>query len=251
MKLSARHYSMKIVLMTAGGSIDPDLPADFLSQKTEYGIDTVVACDRGYEALAALGVTPDIVIGDFDSVSTEIRENILSEDSRIPSGLRSSGPETDNRAETYMPSCEVIRLNPEKDDTDTEAAIALCIERGAGKIYLFGATGSRVDHMLGNIELLAYAADRGCELVILDRHNRIRLATQPLTVTKAGQWGSFISLIPYSPVVEKLTLRGFKYEVTDLDIKKGNTLGISNEITAETADISFVSGKLLVIESSD
>ncbi len=242
---------MKIVLMTAGGSIEPDLPADFLSQKTEYGIDTVVACDRGYEALAALGVTPNVVIGDFDSVSTELRENILSKDSRELPERGISGLETDNRMETYLSSCEVIRLNPEKDDTDTEAAIALCIERGAEKIYLFGATGSRVDHMLGNIELLAYAADRGCELVILDRHNRIRLATQPLTVTKAGQWGSFISLIPYSPVVEKLTLRGFKYEVTDLDIKKGNTLGISNEITAETADISFVSGKLLVIESSD
>ena len=128
MKLSARHYSMKIVLMTAGGGIDPDLPADFLSQKTEYGIDTVVACDRGYEALAALGVTPDVIIGDFDSVSDRIRENILSEDSRIPSGGRTSGLQTDKQVESCLSSCEVIRLNPEKDDTDTEAAIALCIE---------------------------------------------------------------------------------------------------------------------------
>ncbi len=218
---------MKNVLMTAGGSIDADLPADFLSKKTEYGIDTIVACDRGYEALAAIGVTPDVVVGDLDSMSEQCRKDMEYKD------------------------IEVIRLNPVKDDTDTEAAIALCAGRGAEKIYLFGATGSRVDHMLGNIELLAYAADRGCELIIIDRHNRIRLLQHSFKITKDEQWGDYISFIPYSPAVEKLTLRGFKYELQDFDMKKGNTLGISNEITADTADISFSSGKLIMVESSD
>ena len=218
---------MKNVLMTAGGSIDADLPADFLSKKTEYGIDTIVACDRGYEALAAIGVTPDVVVGDLDSMSEQFRKVLEYKD------------------------IEVIRLNPVKDDTDTEAAIALCAGRGAEKIYLFGATGSRVDHMLGNIELLAYAADRGCQLIIIDRHNRIRLLQHSFKITKDEQWGEYISLIPYSPVVEKLTLQGFKYELQDFDMKKGNTLGISNEITADTADISFSSGKLIMVESSD
>ena len=218
---------MKNVLMTAGGSIDADLPADFLSKKTEYGIDTVVACDRGYEALAAIGVTPDVVVGDLDSMSEQCRKDLEYKD------------------------IEVIRLNPVKDDTDTEAAIALCAGRGAEKIYLFGATGSRVDHMLGNIELLAYAADRGCQLIIIDRHNRIRLLQHSFKITKDEQWGDYISFIPYSPAVEKLTLRGFKYELQDFDMKKGNTLGISNEITADTADISFSSGKLIMVESSD
>ena len=218
---------MKNVLMTAGGSIDADLPAEFLSKKTEYGIDTIVACDRGYEALAAIGVTPDVVVGDLDSMSEQCRKDLEYKD------------------------IEVIRLNPVKDDTDTEAAIALCAGRGAEKIYLFGATGSRVDHMLGNIELLAYAADRRCELIIIDRHNRVRLLRQSIKITKDEQWGDYISFIPYSPAVEKLTLRGFKYELQDYDMKKGNTLGISNEITADTADISFSSGKLIMVESSD
>ncbi len=218
---------MKNVLMTAGGSIDTDLPAAFLSKKTEYGIDAVVACDRGYEALAAIGVTPDIVVGDLDSISEDLREDLETKDT------------------------ELIRLNPVKDDTDTEAAISLCTKRGAEKIWLFGATGSRLDHVLGNIELLKYAADRGCELIILDRHNRIRLAQKSFSIAKDKQWGKFVSLIPYTSVVEKVTLRGFKYELTEADIKKGNTLGISNEITGDTADISFSSGSFIVIEASD
>ena len=226
------NIDMENVLMTAGGSIDTDLPAEFLSKKTEYGIDTVVACDKGYEALAAIDVTPDIIIGDFDSVSMRDQEAIL-QDSADKS------------------ACEVIRLNPVKDDTDTEAAIRVCAERGAKCIYLFGATGSRVDHVLGNIELLAFAKERNCELVIIDRHNRIRLADKPIRIAREKQWGRFVSLIPYTETVEKLTLRGFKYELTDADIKKGNTLGISNEITEDTADISFSKGLLLVIESSD
>ena len=220
---------MKNVLMAAGGSIDTDLLADFL-EKNKENIDCTVACDRGYEAFSAVGVKPDIVIGDLDSISDGLKKT-LSED-RGAAG-------------------ELIRLNPQKDDTDTEAAISLCAKRGAKRIYLFGATGKRIDHVLGNVELLAFARDRGCELFIIDKNNRIRLSESSIKILRNEQWGDFISLIPYSPVVKGLTLRGMKYELNDHTMQKGNTLGISNEITGDAADISFSSGSLIIIESSD
>ena len=245
---------MKHVLMAAGGSIDTALLADFYV-KNKSEIDCIVACDRGYEALCAAGLRPDIVIGDMDSMSAEMRESLyIEEQGNIQDGSGEKGKNgNDGKNEKNGKNREtaVIRLNPVKDDTDTEAAIRVCTDRGAEKIYLFGATGNRLDHVLGNIELLAFAGSRGCELFIIDPHNRIRLCNNSISIKKSGQWGRFVSLIPYTPVVEKLTLRGFKYELTESDIKKGNTLGISNEITADTADISFSKGSLIVIESLD
>ena len=146
---------------------------------------------------------------------------------------------------------EVCMLNPEKDDTDTEYAIREAIRRGAMEIVVIGATGTRIDHVLGNISLLGIGLEEQIKISLVDEHNRIRMINQPLTIRKAEQYGKYVSLIPFSEKVSGVTLRGLKYPLTDYTMGGFNSLGISNEIVSDEASISLSSGQLIVIESKD
>ena len=145
----------------------------------------------------------------------------------------------------------IQKLIPEKDDTDTESAIWLAIRRGAERITLLGATGTRLDHVLGNIELLGIGLKAGIPIQICDAHNRIRMIDRGMTLARKEQFGTYVSLIPYTECVGHLTLKGFKYPLTDACLRGFCSLGVSNEIVADTAEISFESGILLVVESKD
>ena len=74
---------------------------------------------------------------------------------------------------------------PEKDETDTELALRIAIERHATKITLIGVTGTRMDHSLGAIQLLGYGMERNVECVLLDEHNRIRLTKSDVTIQRS------------------------------------------------------------------
>ena len=125
------------------------------------------------------------------------------------------------------------------------------IRRGAERITLLGATGTRLDHVLGNIELLGIGLKAGIPIQICDAHNRIRMIDRGMTLARKEQFGTYVSLIPYTECVEHLTLKGFKYPLTDACLRGFCSLGVSNEIVADTAEISFESGILLVVESKD
>ena len=171
---------------------------------------------------------PEVIVGDFDSVGTEALAYFKT-----------------------LPGVAIQKLIPEKDDTDTESAIRLAIRRGAERITLLGATGTRLDHVLGNIELLGIGLKAGIPIQICDAHNRIRMIDRGMTLARKEQFGTYVSLIPYTECVGHLTLKGFKYPLTDACLRGFCSLGVSNEIVADTAEISFESGILLVVESKD
>ena len=100
------------------------------------------------------------------------------------------------------------RLNPQKDDTDTEFALRLAISMGAECITVLGGTGSRLDHVLGNIELLGIGLELGVEIELLDANNRIRMTDHGMVLKKEEQFGKYVSLIPYTAQVEHLYLAG-------------------------------------------
>ena len=126
-------------------------------------------------------------------------------------------------------------------------AIAL----GAEKITLLGATGTRIDHLLGNIELLGIGLQNHIPIQIVDERNRIRMIGAGITIEKEKQFGKFVSLIPYTNIVKGLTLTGFKYPLDHYDFRGFCSLGVSNEIIAESAQITFENGILIVIEARD
>ena len=216
---------MKKIVIVSGGKIEDSFAAKWL---TEQNPDYVIAADSGMEYFRRAGSKPDMILGDFDSVSEETF--------------------------TYFQKQEGIkwkRLNPIKDDTDTEFAIRYAIEAGAKQIVLLGATGSRLDHVLGNIELLGIGLETDVEILLVDAHNRIRMIKSGIKLKKEEQFGTYVSLIPYSSEVKHLCLKGFKYPLEDAVLKGFCSLGVSNEITADVAEISFEEGILLVIESKD
>ena len=216
---------MRHFVIISGGTIE-----DFFADRwfEEEKPDAVIAADAGMEYLYRSHRVPDVIVGDFDSVGTEALAYFKT-----------------------LPGVTIQKLIPEKDDTDTESAIRLAIRRGAERITLLGATGTRLDHVLGNIELLGIGLKAGIPIQICDAHNRIRMIDRGTTLARKEQFGTYVSLIPYTECVEHLTLKGFKYPLTDACLRGFCSLGVSNEIVADTAEISFESGILLVVESKD
>lgn len=210
---------------------DPRIPAAGKDRRCAFQKSGgfLIAADRGLTFLDAHGIDPDLIVGDFDS----------SPDGFV-AGYRLRHPDAEVRA-----------YNPEKDYTDTEIAVEAAREAGCREMIILGGTGTRLDHVLGNIQCLALLLDQGCTGVLADPHNRITMHDKPFTVRKADQWGHYVSLIPYGGDVRGLTLRGFHYEVTDFTLPASGSRGVSNEIDGEEASISFTEGRLLMIESKD
>ena len=184
--------------------------------------DAMILCaDSGLRHARALGISPDWVLGDFDSSSEH--------------------PEGES----------VLRYPPEKDDTDTELAIKRALAMNCSHITLLGATGGRLDHMIGNIHLLFPCLQKGTYAEIVDSQNRLYLIDGEHTFRKGETWGKYISFLPLTEEVKGITLRGFKYPLTDRDISIGTSLCISNELVEEEGTITFSDGVLITVESHD
>lgn len=215
---------MKYIIIS-GGYIDDIFALEWLKENT---YDCMIAADSGMNFLYRNGVVPDVIAGDFDSVDDDSLDEFSS-----------------------LPNVEMLRLNPIKDDTDTEFVIREAIRRGAAQITLLGATGTRLDHVLANIYLLGIGLEEGVSIELIDAHNRIRMIEDVLEISKAEQFGEYVSILPVRGDARGVTLEGMKYALRNADVSCFSSLGVSNEIVAETAKISVKQGTLLVIESRD
>lgn len=212
-------------LVVTGGNTDYEFACDLIKKS---GYEVIIAADSGMNFLYKNNIMPDVVVGDFDSVDKEALEYFRA-----------------------FENIEIQMLNPEKDDTDTEYAIRYAISKGADSITLIGATGTRLDHVMANICLLGIGFEENVEIEIIDKNNRIRLMNHSFSIEKNKQFGKYISLIPFEKVVKGVTLKGMKYNLDDYDMGGYNSLGVSNEIVDDVAEISFKEGVMLVIESKD
>lgn len=213
------------IVIVSGGSITDDFAKLWI---TQYQPDYIIAADSGMEFLQRVELMPDMIVGDFDSVR----------------------PET---LAYFKEKQGIIRkqLNPVKDDTDTEFAIREAIKLGAEKITILGGTGTRLDHVFGNAALLGIGLKENADIQLVDAHNRIRMIDKSIKLIKTEQFGSFVSLLPYAGEVKGVTLKGFKYPLEKHTMGSFSSLGISNEIVEEEAEILFEEGILLLIESRE
>lgn len=215
---------MKFVIIS-GGHIDDAFALDWL-ERNQY--DCMIAADSGMNFLHRNGIVPDIIAGDFDSAKEE--------DVAYYQGLN---------------DVQVIKLNPVKDDTDTEFVIREAIRRGATEITVLGATGTRLDHVLANVNLLGIGLEEGINIQLVDKHNRIRMISDTIEITREEQFGDYVSVLPVKGDAKGVTLEGMKYPLKEADIACFSSLGVSNEIVEDTARISVKQGTLLIIESRD
>lgn len=209
---------MKYILISNG-----DFDSETI-RKIDWNGAIKVCVDGGIRHFKAIGTDPDIVIGDLDSADRETVELF------------------ENRG------VEILRYPSKKDKTDTEIALEYSIENGASEIVLLGSTGSRVDHMLGNINLLHRLKALNIEASIVDRDNEIRMISGEYEFERDDDY-SYISLIPYGGEVRGVSLSGFEYELTNRDFSVSDTIGISNEMSGSTARITIVKGDMLLIKS--
>lgn len=215
------------VLIVGGG----ELEISFLVKYAElYRPELVIAADRGTDYLIEAGITPDLILGDYDSTSSE---------ERIKEFKRRGLP-----VKTYP--CE-------KDFSDMESAIREAVRLGGTTIRILGACGGRLDHFLANLADLRIALSAGCDAALVNERNFIFLADHSFALEKKKTPGTYVSLLPMGAErIEHITLRGFKYPLTDGTLSQTiASLGISNEITAERAEVSFPDGILIVVLSAD
>lgn len=207
-------------IISGGNPPSEKLLRDYLSE-----VDLIIAADKGCECLYNYNINPDLLIGDFDSANKEIL----------------------NKARLKIK--EVLEFPPEKDYTDTEIALMEAVKRGSKKIYLFGATGTRLDHTLGNIGLLLIAKEKGIILEIIDDNNRIYLGQNKMTLH--GSYGDNISFHALSDKVTNLEITGGKYILESYDMSLLAPRAICNEFIDTPIEISYDSGELLILHSRD
>lgn len=212
-----------IIHIVAGG------PADRIPDLHSYSGEDVLwmGVDKGVAYLLEQSIKPTKAFGDFDSISSQELANI----------------------KVHLPDAEVFPS--EKDETDTEIAINWALEQKPDLIRIFGGTGGRLDHFLGNIQLLLKGLERHILIEIHDVQNQLFAVNEGnYSIAKDGSF-PFISFMPVTPDVKGITLKGFKYPLEKKHIRFGDTLCISNELEVESGTFSFDEGILMVIRSRD
>ncbi len=184
--------------------------------------DFVIAADRGLVHADAMGISPHLILGDFDSYPDD-------------------PPQQEN----------CILLPREKDDTDMMFAVKYALERGYQEFLLLGAMGGRLDHTLANLGVLRFLKSRGCDGIILDAACRMRLVENgEISVSKEERY-PYLSVFSMELESRGVTLRGVKYPLTDATMRSDFPIGCSNEITEEAATVSVKEGCLVVLQCTD
>ena len=189
--------------------------------------DMLIAVDGGMEYCERLGLKPDLVLGDFDSVKEEQLAQIAG-------------------WEKQHPEC-VIRLLPEKDDTDTLAAIRVALKRGYTDFLLYGATGGRrLEHTIANIQCLLFLRHHGAKGYLMDDRG-ICFVMENEEVCFPASMEGYLSLLSLGERAQGVNIRGMKWELDDYEITNDYPIGISNEFIGKEAVVSVRQGQLLGI----
>lgn len=215
---------MKRCLIVSGGTTDPSL----FREEALRAPEILIAADSALGLFDREGILPTHAVGDFDSVDPDVYDRMRAH-----------------------PEIRFYRHDPVKDDTDTALAVRLALSLGAEDVTLLGATGTRLDHTLANIQGLYEPFKKGVPARILDPQNRITLISGD-TVLKAGElYGKYISFFPLGGVCEDLTLTGFAYPLKHYRLTWERPLCVSNEPSEEEMRISCKGGILICMETKD
>lgn len=209
---------MKCLIVTAGSPPEYEL----LAAHTKDA-DLVVCADGAAGTLMKHNIIPDVLIGDFDSAS--------------------------NASVAFMEASgsKVIRLEVQKNETDTEAAVALALESGAEDIVILGALGLRLDHALGNLGMLIKADRAGARCRIIDELHEITVARG--THILHGIPGQTVSILPMAGDIT-VTATNLYYPLDRLLLRCDASRGISNILVSSPAELNIEGGYALIIKIS-
>ncbi len=207
-----------IVIVSGGRLGDLDF---FRKETSQAARRMLIACDSGARHLAAAKMTPDVVIGDMDSVHHE------------------------QLADFEGQGVKIIRHPAGKDLTDTALALDYALGLKPKKIDIWGAQGGRLDHTLANLFLLIRGKQAGVKTRLMDEYCEAFVSGSQTTIMDAS--GCLVSLVALSWRVEGVSLKGFQYPLNNETLSISESRGVSNMIMADRAAILVRSGDLLVI----
>lgn len=188
----------------------------------------VIAADAGAQALLRAGIEPDLAVGDFDTTGRDFVDELVRR----------------------QVATEV--LPPEKAETDLHFALKKAVQLQPDEVWILGALGGqRFDHMLANIMLLEWLAERGIRGTLLHRHNHIHMLVGPGEMALKDRGFQYLSLIPLSSEVRGVKTEGLKYPLYGETLYRLESRGISNEWSEHGAKVSIAEGKLLLVESRE
>ena len=192
--------------------------------------DFLIACDAGFVHLQNMGILPDFILGDFDSLSR-----------KSPIYL-----EQLKEIEEADPA-RVMHLNVKKDDTDTMQAVKLGLSKGYKKFYLYGSLGgSRFDHSISNIQTLLFIKHSGAKGYIMSADGMMLIAENETISFNRGMTGMF-SVFSISDISVGVTIKGAMYGLENGIVKNDTPIGVSNEfIIDEQATVTVEKGTLLI-----
>lgn len=180
--------------------------------------DYVIAADKGLDNLKKIGIKPDVIIGDFDSLG-------------------------------FVPSGENIkRLPVEKDDTDVGFAVNYAFELGYKEFVIYGAIGGLLDHTVANLQLSAYISSKGGKSVFVGENVFVTSITNDTLKISNGK--GRLSVFALSDKAEGVFLSGLKYPLENAVIENIFPIGVSNEFTDKSAKIAVKNGTLLIVSQS-
>lgn len=179
----------------------------------------IIAADRGLDYALSAKITPDLVVGDFDSTETE-----------IPDGV------------------QCVRVSPIKDDTDAALAASLAVKKGFRDLRFLCALGGRLDHSIANIQLLYHLKKLGLNGTLYGDGVELFLAREESV--EIPRFDGYLSVFAYTAdcVVSE---EGVKYPLTEKTLTNDLTLGVSNEITEDFARITVHSGTALIMRVTE
>ncbi len=186
--------------------------------------DILIAADGGYDYCKLLELTPDIIIGDFDSIAEESEAEITKDS---------------NNAVVY-------KLPREKDDTDTLAAIRIGLEKGYKVFKIYAACGGRLEHTIANIQCLLFLKSQGATGYICDGTGMI-FAIENEEVSFRESMEGYLSLFCMGKKAKGVSIKGLKYTMDNGEMSNTFPIGISNEFIGKKAMVSVEDGTLIGI----
>jgi thiamine pyrophosphokinase len=184
-------------------------------------VSYLIACDGGLRHLPLLEISPHCLIGDFDSA---------------PPALL---------AQYQAQGIPTIPFPPEKDETDLALAVAHALKKHPSSIIMMGAMGGRFDHALANVHVLAQTGETPAE--IWSETTSIHLIRKKLILPRENY--STLTLLPLTSEATGIIIKGLRYPLNNETLQAGEVRGVSNEFSANSAEISLTSGMLLAIRA--
>ncbi|TET50259.1 MAG: thiamine diphosphokinase [Actinomycetota bacterium] len=185
--------------------------------------DIVISADGGASNALKMGLVPDVVIGDMDSIKFKVKEKIRKKSAKT----------------------RYISTSPKKDQSDTQLAVDYALGLGIKKLMITGAVGDRIDHTLANIILLSSPGLEDIDARILTDNSDMFVIRKPVTIN--GHPGKIITLLSLSPYTYFSGTRGLKYELREEKLIFSPVRGLSNEFTEKKVHLGVREGVLLVI----